>query len=310
MTGEPDDALLARYLLDSCSEDEQSRVEQRVFANDATFDRLRDVEEDLIARHLRGEMAPDERQRFERAYASPPRHDRVLFAKALTHLLAATGAASVIPADRARRTRWRSWMAPPQMRFVIAAAAVVLAIGVVALSWQSAGLRSTLAGVRADNDALRRQRDADRRRLEQLEARASTLTEQLNRERANQSVASDAPRPRPPLALFVLSPGLLRGAREPRRLAVSPSAEAVRLQLDLEPSADAVRCRAVLLGGDGRERWRGEGIRPTPIDAGSAVVVTVPAMTIPDGEYEVVVSDTAGPSAEELGRYYFTIVRR
>src|SRR4051812_50114599 len=86
MTSEPDDELLERYLTDSCSEDEKTQVEQHMFANDAVFDRLRELEEDLIGRHLRGELPQSARERFDRAYAPQVRRDRVLFSRALSRV--------------------------------------------------------------------------------------------------------------------------------------------------------------------------------------------------------------------------------
>src|SRR5258707_15476724 len=82
-----DDALVGRYLLDACSEDEKARVEEQLFADDEVFERLRQLEEDLIDRHLEGRLAGAERERFETAYAVPARRQRVMFSQALKELL-------------------------------------------------------------------------------------------------------------------------------------------------------------------------------------------------------------------------------
>ena len=60
MTSEPDDALLGRYLVGDCSEDEKARVEEAFFADDAVFARMQAIEEDLVERHLRGELKGNE----------------------------------------------------------------------------------------------------------------------------------------------------------------------------------------------------------------------------------------------------------
>src|SRR5207247_4832191 len=81
------DALLGRYLLDDCSDEERRQVEEQFFASDDEFERLRELEEEVIERYRLGELTADERSRFERAYGSPPRRDRVLFTRALVQLV-------------------------------------------------------------------------------------------------------------------------------------------------------------------------------------------------------------------------------
>src|SRR6185369_13195307 len=84
MTGpSPTDALLGRYLLDAGSDDERRQIEEQFFASDDVFERLRELEEDVIERYRLDTLTAEERSRFERAYGSSPRRDRVLFAGVL-----------------------------------------------------------------------------------------------------------------------------------------------------------------------------------------------------------------------------------
>ena len=66
MTGDPDDALLARYLMGACSDAEKARVEEQLFAGDEVFERLCAVEEELIGRRVRGQLTGEDRDRFDR----------------------------------------------------------------------------------------------------------------------------------------------------------------------------------------------------------------------------------------------------
>ena len=314
MTGEPDDALLARYLVGTCSDEEKARVEEHMFARDDVFERLQQIEEDLIDRRVRGEVAGAEREDFDRAYAAPVRRQRVLFSATLRRLLAGSDRAA--PARTARDSGlaaagWWSWLGwSPGFRVAFAAAAVVAAAGIGIMAWQASELRDALTSARAENEALRQQRAADRQRLDDLERRTASLGDDLSRERAARAAAGTAP-PAPRLmATFVLAPGLLRSARGPARLLVRPAVEDVRLQLDLEPGIDATRFRLELRDNDGRVLWNQDGVRVTGTDGASSVAATVPAAVLTAGEYEVVLlgAPDRGP-LEELGRYYFDVVR-
>lgn len=303
MTGEPDDALLARYLMGVCSEDEKARIEEHLFAQDEVFERLCAVEEELIGRRLREELTREDRDQFDRAYAAPPRRDRVLFARALSSVL------SEEASKEAEVSWWSAFWRTSGFPLAFAAASVVLVAGVTFLSWRASELRSSLASIQVENDTLRQQRDGDRQRLAELEKRAATLNDELNRERAGRPGGGE-PRPSGLIATFVLSPGLLRSARVPARVVVRPATQDVRLQLDLEPGIDASRFRAELRNAESRVLWSQDGFRATPLDGGAAVVVTLPAALFEAGEYELILHGVSGREREEAGRYYFDVVKR
>jgi hypothetical protein len=311
VNGEPDDSLLARYLSGGCSEAEKARIEEAFFADDDVFARMLQIEEDLVERHIRGELQEHEREAVRAAYASPPRRERVMFARSLQRLLgAAEVEAGAGPGLRPQRNV-RPWPRIVRSRFgiTLAAAAMVTAVvGALVLAWQANGLRSSVQSIQADNETLRQQRDADRRRIDELEGRAATLSDELERERASRPAGSQ-PRARTVVATFVLTPGLLRGARAPARLAIGPTIDEVRLQLDLEPGIEGARFRAELRDLDARVVWTQEGLSATSTGAGGAVLVTLPAALLPAGAHEVVLLAASGSLFEEAARYYFDVVR-
>jgi hypothetical protein len=57
--------VLERYLLGEVSDDERSEIEQGYFADDAFFDQLLDVQNDLVDSYVRGTLPPADRKRFE-----------------------------------------------------------------------------------------------------------------------------------------------------------------------------------------------------------------------------------------------------
>jgi hypothetical protein len=319
MTGDPDDALLARYLMGACSEDEKAHVEEHLFARDAVFERLCAVEEELIGRRVRGQLTAEDRDRFDRAYAEPPRRDRVLFARALTTVLsdepaAEAGAESTAGENRPRISRWALFWHGSGFRIASATAAVILLAGLALVSWRANELRSTLASIQADNAALRQQREADHQRVADLEKRAAAVTNELDRERAGRASIEAARAAPGRIVTFALSSGLLRSARAPARLLLRPSTSELRLQLDLEPGIDGGRLRAELRDANARVLWSQDILRPaqaTRQDADAAVSITLPAAIFRDGEYEVVLFSTAdGRQFDETARYYFDVVKR
>ena len=315
MNGEPDDALLVRYLVGGVSEQERVRIEEAFFADEELFARMQHVEEDLIERHLRGELQGDERKAFEAAYAAPPRRERVLFAQALQRELSGreredAARSAVVPHTPRTRRPWIRFGQSSGFGFALAAAAVVLAfVGVLAFAWQANGLRSSLASREADNEALRQQRDADRRRIAELEGRTAALTDELGRARGRSPATGAAPGPRTLVATFVLAPGLLRGTRAPARVVIGADVAEARLQLTLDPGVEGDRFRAELRDASDRIILTQEGLNPTVTDDGRTVLVTLPAALVRTGEYEVVLSAAGGRGAvEEVARYYFEVV--
>jgi hypothetical protein len=316
MTGDPDDALLARYLMGACSDAEKARVEEHLFGRGEVFERLCAVEEELIGRRLRGQLTGEAREQFDQAYAEPPRRDRVLFARALTTVLsdgpAAAAAAATAGEPEPRISWWARFWRRPEFQVALSAAALALVAGIAFQSWRANGLRSSLVSLQSDNAALRQQREADRQRVAELEQRAAAVTSELNRERAGRA-ASEAAQTAPGRVLtFALSSGLLRSARAPARLIVPPSTQELRLLLDLEPGIDAGRFRAELRDGQARVLWIQDILRPASRpETSAAVSMTLPAAILRNGEYEVVLLSTAdGGRFDETARYYFDVVKK
>jgi len=85
--------ILERYLLGDISEEERSEIEQAYFADDAFFEQLIDVRNDLVDAYARGMLSAEDRKRFEeRLLTTESGSDRVGFARALQQKIAARSA--------------------------------------------------------------------------------------------------------------------------------------------------------------------------------------------------------------------------
>jgi anti-sigma factor RsiW len=99
--------MITAYLLGELSDAEQEEIEVRYFTDDALFEQLLAIEDDLIDRYVRGQITDSERLRLERHFMkSPARRKRVRFAEALLRHV------GVLAADvhRQRLSWWRELM--------------------------------------------------------------------------------------------------------------------------------------------------------------------------------------------------------
>jgi hypothetical protein len=104
---DPDDIALRRYLLGQLPDAEAESVEEAYLARPEVWERLRDVEDDLLDDHAAGRLAPAEKEAFEKRYlASAPLRARVVAARALRQAGSSGSSRAAARADRARSIRW------------------------------------------------------------------------------------------------------------------------------------------------------------------------------------------------------------
>lgn len=85
---------------------EQEEFEARYFADDALFEHLLAIEDELIDRYTRGDITGAEAERLERHFLkSPARRTRLRFAEAWSRHANALSAGA-----RRRRLSWWSWL--------------------------------------------------------------------------------------------------------------------------------------------------------------------------------------------------------
>lgn len=135
------DEAIVRYLLGELSGEEQARIEEQFFADDALYERVRATEGDLIAAYVRGDMSAADRERFERPLAaSAELRERVESARALARVLEEApgetrqGARSAEDRSEAVRRRFARPLTEWHLGLRVAAACVGLAL-VAAVAW-------------------------------------------------------------------------------------------------------------------------------------------------------------------------------
>lgn len=126
MTDTFDEHLLTRYLLGDLPAAQREPIDDRAAEDPKFFEELCALEDDLILRHLRGELSGRDDELFAAAFATPARQRQVESERAL--LTAARAMRSSPPQSRSLWTSLRAWLSAPRMipSFAVAAAAVLL----------------------------------------------------------------------------------------------------------------------------------------------------------------------------------------
>src|SRR6266849_2951047 len=271
MTKKTEHKVLERYLLGEVSEDERSEIEQGYFADDAFFDQLLDVQNDLVDSYVRGTLPPADRKRFEERFLSSSSGiGRVEFARALQQKIA----------SRSRRKT---------VSFRQLAIAASVAIVVIAAAWVTFSLRR-------------------RPELPITESRSKAAPQQRAIPAPTPVQAQTQAAPAPAARVTVLlTPGGTRESEAATPLVLRPAPQFVRVELVLEDDRYASYA-AELQDVEGRVLWKEQSLRVRTAPSGRTVAVSVPAKLLPPGDYVVVLKGIQGGEASEINNYTFTVV--
>ena len=205
---------MSHYLLGLLPEPETAALEQAFFADDEAFERMWEVENDLVDRYVRGRLAPGERDPFERHYlASPVHRQRVAAARNLLFAADALPPAQSVAAESIP-VSWAGQFASRRVsrvmgRLALAAAILLLAAGCAWLLSERARQRGDIARLQAERAA---QESRERELAEQIATgqserdRLSVELEQLRKQRTEpRPVQSQTPPPASTIFAFPLS---------------------------------------------------------------------------------------------------------
>src|SRR5437868_444581 len=256
--------LIVKYLLGDLPEQEQARIEDRAISDHRYLRNIQAVESDLIDEYVRGGLSAHERRQFEgRFLASQERQQKVEFARALAKVAPELAATDEGVARRGVARLpvpwWESFVAliggaRPAARFSLAAASLLLVIGISWLAAQTIRLRGELSRLNAEQQAQRQQQEDLERQAAREHARSEELAAQLQREQQQREQSEELARqlqqeqerlarsqkeearPAAPttIASLILLPGTSRGAQGRPQLIVPRAARLARLQIGLE----------------------------------------------------------------------------
>ncbi|MGI9067478.1 MAG: anti-sigma factor family protein [Pyrinomonadaceae bacterium] len=297
-----------QYLLGELSEEDQSRLEERYFADPSFFQEVRASRDDLIDAYLRGELSIEERARFEKYFmATPRRRERVEFARALMRSvdqpqepgnLTATGQTS--------SEKWKSLLIP-----LIPYRRPIIALGILAIVFAGAWFLMRSQRGRTIEEAERASQPPNQNGPGAVETPmvSPNETNPVIAKKPATTPHAPSPRPEPKVVTFALSTGLVRDSAETKILAISKNVELVQLALEVERDDDR-RYRAVLNTPEGQELWRAE-IKNEHSKRGSTVVIRVPVSIFKNADYILSLSaSTNEDKIVDVGKYYFRVHRK
>lgn len=334
--------LIVQYLLGRLPDDEQVRIEEHAFSDRRYLQNIEAVESDLIDEYVRGGLSAEERKQFENRFlASRERQQKVEFARALAHVAGASVATEEAGAHVAlpqlRVPWWKSLFAPagnrrPAFGFAMAAASLLIVMGLSWLIIQTSRQRAELARLRAEQQSQQERQAELERQAAQERERNEELATQLKREQQGREqseaevrrLQQELDRPAPPrkeeapapsyatIASLILLPGVSRGAQGERQQLVLPrGARLARLQIGLEPTDEYKSFRVELSTRAGRVVLNRDNMRPRQTRAGRALILELPANALDAGEYELSLKgiNDAG-RVEDVGYYYFSVLKK
>ena len=300
-------------------------MEERFFADDAHFEQVEILEDELIDRYVRDELPADERPHFERRIAnSSSLRERVEFAKLFKTKVAASKvnvverpAPVLVETESARQGLWQSLFgttsfAPPQM--VFASSLIILLLGSTALILFWMNLRGESNRISAQLAATEQQkREVEQRMTDQrlrTEQLASDLQQAYEQQAAQDNLIEElrslnqTGSPRVSTTAFLsLIAGATRSVGGGNRLSIGPEVRQVRLSLKLD-QVDYASYKVTVRTPEGNVVQQQEGLKPRR----NTLTLPVPTVRISSGDYIVNVEGvTSSQNVEPVAAYSFSL---
>ena len=307
---------LRSYLLGSVSARASEQIEIDLLRDDAAFEQLLAIEDELIDEYVRRRLsAADEARFLEYFQKVPGGPEKVKFARTLDRYLsqASIDQASADNVGWAQRGTWQR-LRQGSLRPVAAAAtlAVICGGGLWTLS-SMRDMRSQFQEARLNVMELDRRLVAEQARNEELVRTLQEVSQErmrLDRElSAARNSRDNLATPLSPPS-FQLIAGTLRTTSAARVLQFPMDVPLIELRLDLALDAYATY-EAALVDAEGNELMMIRQLDTLEMEEQWVVLVPMPTQLLKPGDYYVSLSGSPSDGAREaLGRYAFRIPRQ
>jgi len=292
------DDQLTRYLLGELPEGESAALEEEYFGDDACFERLLALEDELIDDYVRGALPATRHAQLDRRLRETGQWRRVQFARALSQRF---GANSQTPRTAATR------VVIPLLRrraevFVgaLAAALLLFAVAAGSFSLRNAALRGELARAEELQRSLVKRSEELQRSLDAEQAQKEAALRQLNQAHAEGKTSKPA--------RFLLL-GTVRGGVA-NRIHLSPEVDPVVL---LAPGEEIPYplYRGTLRTAAGESMLQARLQSSSSATEGTTLAIEVPSRLLTPGQYVLTVEGRAQRGKWEGVRDYpFEVIRK
>jgi hypothetical protein len=322
--------LIVNYLFGALPEEDLERFEARYLQDETLFEELQEIEDELIDDYASGALKTDQRSSFEQYFLrSTQRREKVEFARSMTELAvawkseaaASTDSEAELEESNARRTSFlKYWSRPvPSWRqWAAIAAAVLVAVGAGTLWLRNRELRRQL--IVAEASAAKLRQDAEVQSALATETQAQLFAEQQQTqkiedqfEQLQKSFSNEARKVVVTAFLGVeyLAQGTRGGGeKKVKTLEVPANARMLRLGVEFEKSRFEA-FTITLRQNDGSAVWKRGGLKARAIGDKQRITLTIPAESLPAGNYDLSVSGVPPEGdAELVGHYYLRLQRK
>jgi hypothetical protein len=282
---------MAQYLLGQLSEQEQVELERQYLMDDALFEELLAIEDELRDTYVRGELSRADRQAFEQRLLILPRQkEKQEFARTLRQYLVQAGTPAGPLAHRV--AKWKPLLrilgAQPR-KVLIPALSTTLVVLVVGSWW-----------------LVRRSMQSSRNAPATVST-ANGLPGQTPEPQPKASIPSTEPEAR--TVAFVLTPGLIRGGvEESRPLVIPAGVSRVRLEARVDVGGDYSNYEAVLQTAEGKRIWTEGNLNSQTFPGGKRVFLDLSSSLLPPGDYILTLQGlTVAGHPETVAEYAFRV---
>ncbi len=292
----PTDEEIIDYLLGDIAEPEHSRIEESLFSDDDSFERLSAIENRLVDLYVLNKLSPSERQSFEEKYQSSPRRTAKIAATTeFVHLVNTHNARRKTESPRNLLEELLAFFNAHSLALQ-GALASLLVVSLIGFGWvlkertrlrdQNADLEAALRKKEAELQASNRNPTvAERAAIERDRTELAQLEESLKQREENlQSV--EGPQATQTIASLVLTSALRNGGGS--ELKIRSSDKFARLSVKLEGELAESNC--MVLEKAGGEEVRKRSVRQSNL---KILTMTLPASLFSDRNYVVRVGKLA-----------------
>jgi anti-sigma factor RsiW len=318
MTEIHEEKAIRSYLLGELSPEERAEIEARLLADDAYFQQLLLVEEDLFDNYLDGELTPQEQAHFDSHFLNAPERRRDLRLATAFKKYVASSAVKDSPGVVDSSPSWFSSLflslrpAKPGLVLTLATALALLIGGFWLIRrWSQSAPVITRSEPAATPTPFQQSPPTTSPNKDEVATQTTPVPANVNgKEGQNPPSIPKEERPKPAVLTIALASGLVRGGGEMKRVKVPPETTSVRLQLELpSDSTDYQSYRAVLQNGSGQEVSSKGGLRARATAQGKTIILDVPAKLIKRDDYYLRLSgQTSGGAFESAGSYTFRVI--
>jgi anti-sigma factor RsiW len=280
---------IVQYLLGQLPEQDQTELEREYLADDALFDELLAIEDDLRDAYARGELSVEDRTAFEQTLlAAPQQKEKQEFAGSLLQRLSKSHVHSFSnPGMLARgRSLFRTFIEPRRMVLIpVVSLALVL---LIAGSWWLGHRRAQ--PVQSSN--------------------APGATQPPARPEAPVGATSQSQGPETKTLALVLTPGSVRSTEGELNSLVIP-ADVTQVRLEARFKGEYQRYQAVIETPEGQRTWSQGNMAADEFAGGKRVVLNLPSKLLLPNDYILTVHGLpASGNPETVAEYTFRVTKK